>query len=203
MSDLFGEFRDLDGLLAAALEHPSGERSAFLESVCADHPELASGLRQLVQAGDERTDAVGIGAFDWLGIDGERNEKDDMGEATMAPSPGRLFGERYLIQEPLGQGGMAQVFRAQDTKLKRAVALKVVYEDARWPMQFERLEREALTASGLNHPNLVTVHDVGREADCAWIAMELVDGKALPTPCANGACPLRKPCGWRLRLLTG
>ncbi len=172
MTDSLQNFDEIDALLAAALEEPHDERSTFLEHACEQHPALAEQLRRLVQAGDERTLDLGLDAAWSAAMASE-------GSAKTVESVGAVFGERYRIDAPLGQGGMAEVFRATDLKLKRHVALKVVREDDRWSGHFDRLEREALTASGLNHPNLVTVHDVGREEDCAWIAMELVDGESL------------------------
>ena len=93
--------------------------------------------------------------------------------------PGRRLGH-YDIQAKLGAGGMGTVYLALDTRLNRLVALKVLAPD-RWEGTAGRgrLIREAQAASALNHPNIVTVYEVGHEADVDFIAMERVDGKTL------------------------
>jgi serine/threonine protein kinase/Tol biopolymer transport system component len=93
--------------------------------------------------------------------------------------PGRRLGH-YDIQAKLGAGGMGTVYLALDTRLNRPVALKILAPD-RWEGTAGRgrLIREAQAASSLNHPNIVTVYEVGHEADVDFIAMERVDGKTL------------------------
>jgi serine/threonine protein kinase len=93
--------------------------------------------------------------------------------------PGRRLGH-YDIQAKLGAGGMGTVYLALDTRLNRLVALKILAPD-RWEGTAGRgrLIREAQAASSLNHPNIVTVYEVGHEADVDFIAMERVDGKTL------------------------
>ena len=86
----------------------------------------------------------------------------------------------YRIEAKLGSGGMGVVYRAFDTRLQRQVALKVLQDEGLAdPESKQRLLREARAASALNHPNIVTVHEVGSEAGLDFIAMEFVDGKTL------------------------
>src|SRR5262245_2433492 len=99
----------------------------------------------------------------------------------------------FEILGPLGAGGMGEVYRARDTRLGREVALKVLPESlAADKSRLSRFEQEARAASALNHPNIVSIFEIGREGETTFIAMELVDGKTLRELCASGPMAVKK-----------
>ncbi|UQA60873.1 protein kinase domain-containing protein [Polyangium aurulentum] len=115
-------------------------------------------------------------------------------------APGDTF-DRYLIEALLGEGGMGEVYRANDTRLRRKVALKVLRqgedEDSElWAHAVARMLREARAAAALSHPGAVAIYDVGQHEGTPFIAMELIEGRNLRALIGAGT-----PLGMRLRIL--
>jgi len=99
----------------------------------------------------------------------------------------------YEILSPLGAGGMGEVYRARDTRLDREVAIKVLSKElAEDSGRLKRFEKEARAASALNHPNIVTIYDIGSVDSTLYIAMERVEGKTLRDLLAGGPLPIKK-----------
>ena len=169
----------IHALLGAVLELPVAGRDAFLDRECRDDVDLRREIESLVRAA-ERT-----GALDRPPAAGAR--------ADMVAADMRLYETgRYRVLEELGHGGMGVVYRAEDVRLKRPVALKFLSldrlddEDAK-----ARFIREARTASSLDHPNLCTIYEVDETPGGAlFLAMALYEGETLKDRIGRGPVPL-------------
>ncbi len=121
----------------------------------------------------------------------------------MALNPGDNLGP-YRITALLGAGGMGEVYRARDERLGRDVAIKILREEVTSDPERQRLfAREARSASVLNHPNILTVYDVGMEGAVPYIVTEFVDGEPLNTIIGRGAVPLRKALDFAVQVAAG
>jgi eukaryotic-like serine/threonine-protein kinase len=110
----------------------------------------------------------------------------------MPLAPGTKLGP-YEVLGPLGAGGMGEVYRARDTRLERTVAIKILPASiSADPVAKQRFEREAKTISGLNHPNICTLHDVGSQDGVDYLVMECVEGETLGKRLEKGPLPLEQ-----------
>lgn len=152
-------------LFREVLDLPDGERRLILDAA---PPHIAAEVQAMIE--EDRTEPE-------------------------APKPGDTWG-RYTLVAPLGAGGMGEVFSARDAELGRTVAVKFVGARGRLlPAACERLIREAQAASALNHPNLVTVHEVLRFDHGAALVTELVNGQSLRVFCGV-ARPIQQVAAW-------
>jgi len=106
--------------------------------------------------------------------------------------PGARLGP-YEIISPLGAGGMGEVYRAKDPRLKREVAVKVLSAEVLGDAErLKRFQREAEAISALNHPNILSVYDTGSENGTPYIVSELIEGESLRKFLQKGPVPIRK-----------
>ena len=160
-------WKEIDGIFAAALERDSAERSAFLTRACGGDAELRAEVESLLSAHQA------VGSF----IDGSAS---DVAASLLGKNPaGRTQLGQYKIEKLLGSGGMGQVYLATD-RMGRRVALKLLArqhdQDKR---HLARFAQEAQTVLTLNHPNIVTIYDIGEAEGTAYIASELIEGETL------------------------
>ena len=121
----------------------------------------------------------------------------------MSLERGTSFGH-YTIEEPIGKGGMGEVYRARDTKLGRDVAVKVLPEEvSRDKERRERLEREARLLAQLNHQNIATLHGLEEHEGQLFLVMELVEGETLAERIARGPIPLDEALSLFIQIADG
>ena len=155
--------QQIRALYQAALERPVSERVSFVAQLAGADQDLRQSV-ELMLSGQDATD-----------LGGERSAA--VGKGPELPAGTQLG--NYRIDGVLGRGGMGVVYRATDTKLHRPVAIKFLSVAVTDAQAKRRFQQEAKTASGLNHPHIVTVYDVGEHDGQQYIVSELVDGGTL------------------------
>lgn len=164
---------------------PSASRTAMLDVACASDTELWREVESLLKAREEAGSFLSPGDL--------RNQIRELSNLDVAP--GRTFG-RYHILSVIGAGGMGEVYLARDIELRREVALKVLpVHFARDEGRVARFRREAKAASALNHPNIVTIYDIGKSGQTRYIAAEFVEGTTLRDRLAPGGMDLNEAIG--------
>ena len=168
-------WQQLDQLFQLAVECAPSERAAFLDAACAGDESLHKQIEQLLTAHDKAESFIEQPA-----IDVEARALARQGaHANPQLTTDQIFGH-YRILELLGAGGMGEVYLAEDTTLGRKVALKLLpAEFAEDKDRLHRFKQEAHAASALNHPNIITIHEIAQVDDRHLIATEFIDGETL------------------------
>lgn len=168
-------WRQLDNLFHSALQREPGERTAFLDEACVGDDSLRKQVEALLAA---HKDAGSFIESPALEVEA-RGAAADQGSARAGIVAGETV-SHYRIISPLGSGGMGEVYLAEDTTLGRKVALKLLPADFTHDTnRVHRFQQEARAASALNHPNLITIHEIGQVDDRHFIATEFIDGETL------------------------
>ena len=164
-------WRQLDRLLERALELDQAERTAFLETACEGDEQLLQELKSLLESDDRARTFLGTSPLD----DAARFLAEDK---TVTLGPEQLG--PYRILRPIGSGGMGEVYLAQDTRLGRRAAVKVLPASLSADQnRVQRFRQEARAASALNHPNILTIYEIGEQDSILFIASEFVEGRTL------------------------
>jgi len=166
-------YQQIGDLYHAALEIDAAERAAFLERECAADEDLRREVESLIASHEQSADFIATPAISVAAELLAAREAEGL--------KGQVVG-RYCVLSLIGSGGMGRVYLAEDTGLGRRVALKLLPEHFTHDKnQVQRFRQEALAASALNHPNILTVYEIGEWHGRDFIATEFVEGVTLRT----------------------
>lgn len=163
-------WENIKDLFSEAVEKPPAERDSFLEQICSDD-EIREEVRQLLKSYEEDDEFM------------ENAAVGEVADIIVTEQEKNLFDEpigRYEIKSLLGEGGMGKVYLAKDTQLERLAAVKILspyYSDDEH--RIKRFFQEAKSASALNHPNILTIYEIGSFKETYFIAAEYVKGETL------------------------
>ena len=162
-------WQQITSIFQAALDRPPGERVAFVDERCAGDEELQREVQDMLSSHEQASGFIEEPAMNVA--------------ARLTPNGPSLAGKlisHYRVLSLVGSGGMGEVYLAEDTGLGRRVALKLLPEDlAKDRQRVNRLQQEARAASNLNHPNILTIHEIGQVGSRHFIATEFIDGETL------------------------
>ena len=171
-------WKQVNDLFQSAVERAPGERAAFLDQACHDDQELRREVESLLSSYERAENFIELPAFE-VAPELATNSRP-------AASIGKVIGH-YRIESLIGVGGMGEVYLARDERLGRKAALKLLPHSLTTDAtQLGRFKNEARSASALNHPNILTVYEIGAEGNVQFIATEFIEGVTLRTLLARG-----------------
>ncbi len=161
-------WENLKAIFHDAVALAPDERAAYLERSCGGDNSLRQAVESLIKSHEETENFVDTPAYQ-----AAAEMLVDDGTLTTGQTVGR-----YRIASLIGEGGMGRVYLAEDTKLHRKVSLKFLSSNVTGEHE-RRFDQEARAASALNHPNIITIHEIGEEDGHQFIATEFVEGQTL------------------------
>jgi serine/threonine protein kinase len=193
-------WKQIEQLYHAALDREPDERAAFLAETCIDDSGLRREVEELL-----RYDGA-AGSFiqgNALAFEARRLKPEELSQTAPQLLPGQNIGA-YKILALLAAGGMGVVYRARDERLRRDVAIKVLPTSfAHDADRLRRFEQEAHATSALNHPNILTIYDIGAQDGAPFIVAELLEGEELRAQLESGAVPVRRALEYAQQIATG
>ena len=172
------QWEEVGRIFDAAAALPPEERSSFLDQACAENSVLRREVQALLETEDRARDFLNGAAL------------EDVAMVLAKDEPPSLVGKRlghYELRSLIGTGGMGEVYRAHDLALKREVAVKILPSSfSQNADRLRRFKQEARAASALNHPNIVTIHEIGELDSCHFIVAEYVEGETLRQRLSRG-----------------
>jgi serine/threonine protein kinase len=193
-------WNQIEQLYHSALERESGAREGFLAQACGGDEELRREVEELLRYDGG---AEGFIKGNALAFEARRLEPEELSQTGPQFLPGRSVGA-YKILALLGRGGMGVVYRARDERLRRDVAIKVLPASlATETDRLRRFEQEAHATSALNHPNILTIYDIGAHEGAPFIVAELLEGAKLRDQLNEGPLSVRKAIEYAQQIAAG
>ena len=175
-------WRQVEQIYHSTLEREESQRASFLKEACAGDEVLRQEVESLLAHEEQAESFIEVPALEVAAKGMAQNRAQSLVGRQVGP---------YKIHSLLGVGGMGEVYLAQDPRLDRAIALKILpTELASDPDRIRRFIREARAASSLKHPNVATIYEIGKSDEFHFIAMEYVEGQTLADKISGRPLPI-------------